>query len=109
MLAASHISSREAERTTSADALRRYELKGMTGAERNQQVDRYRIKQILDDPIRQRPIAFISTTDIAAFCDRLIKAGWLKSHDKCLRKLAREKVPRKVDGSAGISTDIKRP
>src|ERR1700722_16468852 len=95
MLSGSHVSSREAEKTTLADALRRYENEGMTGAETNQKVDRYRIKQILDDPISQRPIAFISTKDVAAFRDRLIRTGWLKSLDQCLRKLAKEKAPRK--------------
>ncbi len=95
MLSGSHVSSREAEKTTLADALRRYENEGMTGAEANQEVDRYRIKQILDDPISQRPIAFLSTKDVAAFRDRLIKAGWLKSLNQCLRKLTKEKAPRK--------------
>ncbi|MGP0058184.1 MAG: tyrosine-type recombinase/integrase [Beijerinckiaceae bacterium] len=94
MLAGSHVSSREAELTSLAEALRRYEAEGMSGSEENQKVDRYRIKRILDDPIAQRPLAHISSRDVAAFRDRLIKAGWLKSVNACLRKLAKQKASR---------------
>jgi len=95
MLAGAHVSSREAERTTLADALRRYEAEGLSGEEANLQVERYRIQIILKDPIAQRPVAFFREKDVAAFRDRLVKGGWRKKVDAAVLRLTKEGAPKK--------------
>jgi len=95
MLAGAHVSSREAERTTLADALRRYEAEGLSGEEANLKVERYRIQIILKDPIAQRPVAFLGEKDIAAFRDRLFKAGWRKKVDATVLRLTKDGAPKK--------------
>ncbi len=95
MLAGAHVSSREAEQTTLADALRRYEAEGLSGEEANLKVERYRIEIILKDPIAQRPVAFLGEKDVAAFRDRLLKAGWRKKVDATVLRLTNEGAPKK--------------
>ena len=103
MLAGAHVSSREAERTTLADALRRYEAGGLSGDEANLKVERYRIQIILSDPIAQRPVAFLGEKDVAAFRDRLVKAGWRKKVDAAALRLTREGAPkRRLDELKGL-------
>jgi integrase len=80
MLAGVHVSTREAEATTLAAALRRYESEALKGRKAgNVANESYRIKMILADPIADLSIAQLRKTDLAAFRDRLINAGWLKS------------------------------
>ena len=90
-----HVSSREAERTTSVDALRRCEAGGLSGDEADLKVERYRIQIILKDPIAQRPVAFLGEKDVAAFRDRHVKAGWRKKVDAAALRLTREGAPKK--------------
>ena len=83
MLAGVHVSTREAETTTLADALRRYESEALKGRKAgNVANESYRIKAILADPIADLTIAQLRKTDLAAFRDRLINAGWLKSFQR---------------------------
>ncbi len=83
MLAGVHVSTREAETTTLADALRRYENEALKERRAgNAANESYRIKAILADPIADRTIAQLRKTDLAAFRDRLINAGWLKSFQR---------------------------
>ncbi len=95
MMAGAHVSSREAERTTLGDALRRYEAEGLSGDESNLKVERYRIQTILKDPISQRPVAFLSEKDVAAFRDRLLRAGWRKKVEAAVLRLTKEGGDRK--------------
>jgi len=80
---------------TLADALRRYEAEGLSGEEANLKVERYRIEIILKDPIAQRPVAFLGEKDVAAFRDRLLKAGWRKKVDATVLRLTNEGAPKK--------------
>jgi integrase len=83
MLAGVHVSTREAETTTLADALRRYENEALKGRKAsNAAKESSRLKAILADPIADRTIAQLRKTDLAAFRDRLINAGWLKSFQR---------------------------
>ncbi|MGO9685646.1 MAG: hypothetical protein ACLPTZ_24250 [Beijerinckiaceae bacterium] len=67
--------------TSLAEGLRRQEADGISGSEQNRKVDRCRIRRILDDPIARRRLAHIGSRDVAAFRDRLVKAGRLESVD----------------------------
>ena len=93
LLSGSHVSTREAERTTLADALRRYEAEGLRGAEANLKVDRYKIGIILRDPIAKRQVAGLSDTDVAACRPRRRRGGGLKTGEGALRRRRNADAP----------------
>ena len=93
LMSGSHVSTREAERTTLADAVRRYEAEGLRGDDGNVAVDRYRIGVILRDPIAKKPIATLGDKDVAAFRDRLLRQGWRKKVDAATRRLEKDRAP----------------
>lgn len=85
----SHVSTREAERTSFASVLERYGREGLTGDAANANKDRDRIAIILRDPIARKMLAQLRKTDVAAFRDRLIEAGFLRSAERIARRLQR--------------------
>lgn len=87
MLAGTHTSTREAEALTLGDALRRFEREGLKAKPGNRKIEGYRIRQILADPIAERPVAALRKTDIAAYRDQLIRRGRLKSVERAIARL----------------------
>ena len=71
--------SSEAQRTTLAQALRRYQREGLDGSASNSKVEAYRIGTILRDPIAQLTLSRLRKSDVAAFRDALIERGWARS------------------------------
>ena len=61
---------------TLGDALRRYEADKLDPDDSNQRKDINRIRQILSDPIANRTVATLRSTDIASYRDDLIERGW---------------------------------
>ena len=107
MLAGIHVSSRAAERTTLAEALRRYANEGLKGRKKeNVEKEGYRINAILSDPIADRPLASLRKTDLSAFRDRLLHAGWLKSVEAAEARLKRE-LARRPPECAALKTRLK--
>lgn len=87
IIGGSHVSTREAERTTLATALERYGREGLRGEAGNVEKDRARIRVILADPIARRTLTQLRKTDVAAFRDRLLDAGFLRDADRVARRL----------------------
>ncbi len=81
----SHVSHREAERTTLLSVLQTYEREGLVGDPANAAKDRTRIRVLLKDPISRKTLAQLRRTDIAALRDRLLHAGWLKRVENAAR------------------------
>lgn len=87
LLGGRYVSVREAENMTLGEALERYERDGLKGKDYNAGKDRTRIKQILADPIAQRPLATLRKADIANYRDELIQRGWAKNIETAIARL----------------------
>ena len=83
----SHVSHREAERTTLEFVLKAYEREGLVGDPANVAKERPRIVVLLKDPISRKTLAQLRKTDIAALRDRLMHAGWLRSVERAARRV----------------------
>ena len=95
----SHVSTREAERITLANALERYAREGLKGEAANAAKDRTRINILLDDPIARKALAQLRKTDLVALRDRLLEAGFLRSASRVARKLV-------ASGGEGVDSRI---
>jgi integrase len=71
LMAGVHVSTRQAETTSLADALIKYRDERLTGKDTNVQKVRNRIAQIVADPISARMIASLSKPDLATYRDEL--------------------------------------
>jgi integrase len=84
------VSHRDAEKTTLATVLQRYEREGLVGDPANVAKERPRIATLLADPISKKTLAQLRKTDIVALRDRLIHAGWLRKMERAARKAEQE-------------------
>lgn len=81
-----HVSNREAEVLTLAEALARYERDKLDVDNANHRKDVNRIRAILADPMSARTVASMRATDMAAYRDRLVHGGWLASVEAARRR-----------------------
>ncbi len=85
-----HVSHHEAEHTTLATCLQRYEREGLIGDPANVAKELPRIAVLLKDPIARKTLAQLRKTDIVALRDRLLHAGWLRKVESRAKRVERE-------------------